>query len=153
MYSVTGSIGSVSAAQDLAEILAASGKPIRIHEIRLSQATEEGDAAADMLNITLKRNSGGTSGSGGTSVTPTPLQPSEGAASATAEIDNSTALSAGTNTSICQEAFNAQVGWFYLPTPECRPEIPGGQYMLLTLDAAPNATLTMYITINFEEFG
>jgi hypothetical protein len=63
---------SPAAAFDAWEVLAASGKPFRLHEVVIGQSSDYGDAAAEGLSIQIKRATGSyTSGSGGSSVTPT----------------------------------------------------------------------------------
>ena len=66
VYTVQFNGVAVTAAQDLFELVAASGKPIVILGFTLSQTTELGDAAEEALSILLKSGQS-TSGSGGSS--------------------------------------------------------------------------------------
>ena len=81
--------------QDLFEIVAAADSPLVLIAFGLSNATEVGDSAEEMLAILVKSGST-TSGSGGSSPTPVALDASQAAASFTAEANNTTKASAGT---------------------------------------------------------
>lgn len=122
-YSVPFSATSVSAAVDAFEVLAASGKPFFLHRVVLAQSSDYGDAAAEGLNVLIKRATGSyTSGSGGSTVTPAKHLTNDAAAGPTAEVNNTTQASAGSGalTTVLAEAFNVQAGWEYLPVPEQR---------------------------------
>lgn len=151
MYSVVFEGVAVTAAQDFFELSPADDKPITIHAIYLSQSTEVGDAAEEMLRVEIVR--GHTSGgSGGTAPTPTPLDPSGSAAGCAAEVNNTTIASAGTTTILHAETFNERVGWVYIPTPECRPKASqANTTIVVRLMAAPADSVTMSGTLYFEE--
>jgi hypothetical protein len=84
-YSINVAGVAVSAAQDLFEILAGSGKPFYLHEIVVGQTSDFGDAAAEGLGVRIKRaTSGYTSGSGGSTPTPAKHLTSDSASGATA---------------------------------------------------------------------
>jgi len=122
LYSVSVTGVAVSAAQDLWEILAASGKPFYLHELTIGQSSDYGDAAAEGLGIVIKRATGAyTTGSGGT--TPTPAKHlTNDAAAGTVKANNTTQAVAGSGalTTIRSETFNVQAGYQYLPLPEDR---------------------------------
>lgn len=147
---------AVTAAQDLFEILAATGKPIFIHGFTLSQTTEVGDAQEEGLQITTNRGAGSvTSGSGGSTHTPAPVNVDDTASGATVEINNTTIMSVGTGTLTELEAFAWNVRgpfdrWY---TPETRPYIKPGDRWTLELETAPADSITMSGTVIFEEVG
>ena len=145
---------AVTAAQDFFEISPADDKPILIHAVYLSQSSDVGDAAEELLRVTIKRGHT-TSGSGGSAFTPVPLTSSAGvAAGAAAEINNTTIASAGTAVVLHAETFNIRTGMAYIPTPEARPGASQANTTLVVrLEAAPSDSLTMGGIVVFEELG
>jgi len=151
MYSVEFENVAVIAAQDFFELTPAANKPCAIHAIFLSQSTETGDAAEEMLRVKIIRGFA-TTGSGGGTSTPAPLNPIDTAAGATCKINNGTIASAGTPIDLHAEAFNVRTGWIYIPTPEMRPIVTSAQVLLVVqLMAAPGDSVTMGGTLYFEE--
>ena len=80
---------------DLSEITAASGKPCVILGFDVGQTSDVGDAAEEILALSLKTGAT-TSGSGGSAATPVNTDTSGGAAGFAAEQANTTKASAGT---------------------------------------------------------
>lgn len=156
LYSIPLAFTAHTAAGDIVEIIAPAGALLDIHEIKLTQSTEAGDAESEQLAFTLTRATGSyTSGSGGTSVTPVPLDGSDVAASFTAEMANTTDASAGSGalTNMWHDAVNVHVGLHYLPTPESRPRCGVSQAFILTLDGAPADSVSIGGYIIVEEIG
>lgn len=152
-YSVPFSAATVTAAQDVFEVLAASGKPFVLHEIVLGQTSDAGDAQAELEQVLIKRATGSyTSGSGGSTVTPVKHLTNDAAAGPTAEINNTTQASAGTGalTTIRTETWNVQSGYQYLPTPESRLVFLPSEACVVSI-TAPADSLTMSGTLVFEE--
>ncbi len=144
-YSIPLSPTAVTAAVDLFEILAASGKPFILHEIVVAQKTDYGDAAAEGLDVFVKRATGSyTSGSGGSTVTPAKHLTNDAAAGPTAEVFNTTQAAAGTGalTTIRGECWNVQAGWQYLPTPEQRPLFLPAEACVVSI-SAPADSITV----------
>ena len=154
MYAVSFENVTVSAAQDFFEVSPADDKPVLIHAVYLSQSSDTGDAAEELLRVTIKRGHT-TSGSGGSAFTPVPLTSSAGAAAgAAAEINNTTIASAGTAAVLHAETFNVRAGWQYIPTPEARPGASqANTTIVVRLEAAPADALSMAGTLIFEELG
>jgi hypothetical protein len=150
MYSAQFNNVAVTAAQDFFELVAPSSRPIRIHAIYLSQTSDLGDAAEEILRVLLIRGHT-TSGSGGSTPTPVPLRSGFVAAGTTAEANNTTAATAGSPVTCHADAFNIRGGWVYVPTPEARIEVAGGERFVVNLPSAPADSLTMNGTIVFEE--
>lgn len=142
---------SVSAAVDVFEVLAATGKPFRLHEIVIGQSSDYGDAAAEGLIVDIKRATGSyTSGSGGSTATPGKHATNDTAAGPTAETNNTTqaAAGSGTLTTLRSEPFNIQAGFQYLPTPETRLEFLPSEALIVSLSAPADAiSLTGSVTI------
>lgn len=152
-YSVPFSAVTVSAAQDLFEVLSASAKPFFLHEIVLAQSSDYGDAAAEGLSILIKRATGSyTSGSGGSTVTPAKHLTNDAAAGPTAEINNTSQAAAGSGalTTIRTDAFNIQAGYQYMPTPEQRILFLPTEACVVSI-TAPADAITMSGTLVFEE--
>ena len=153
MYAVTFENVAVTAAQDFFELTPADDKPLIVHMVSLSQSSDVGDAAEEMLRVKLIRGHA-TSGSGGSAPTPVPLAASGAAAGFTAEVNNTTIASTGTAVDLHAEAFNIRSGLLYLPTPECRPGVSqAGTTLVVRLMAAPADSLSMSGTIIVEEMG
>lgn len=160
VYHVPFSAAAVSAAVDVFEVLAASGKPFTLTEVVISQSSDYGDAAAEGLSVLVKRASGAyTTGSGGSTVTPAKSLTQDAAAGPTAKILNTTQAVAGsgTLTTLRAEAFNAQFGYAYRP----RQNFPGtderitfaaGEACVVSI-TAPADAITLSGTLVFEEFS
>lgn len=151
MYVLAFSAVAISAAQDLFELVPATGKPIRIHAIRLAQTTDVGDAQDEVRIIKIIRGYT-TSGSGGTgSLTPGSLNENNTACGITgAEINNTTQANTGTTVTVLTEGWNVRSPYLYLPPPEARPVIGAGTRVVVTIDA-PTDSITCSGEIVFEE--
>jgi hypothetical protein len=152
-YTASFSAVSVSAAVDVFEVLAASGKPFVLHEVVIAQSSDYGDAAAEGLSVLIKRATGSyTSGSGGSTATPAKHATNDAAAGPTAETNNTTQASAGsgTLTTLRAEAFNAQAGYQYLPPPEQRYVFLPAEACVVSI-TAPADALTLSGSLVFEE--
>lgn len=142
---------AVSAAQDLFEINAPSTKSVILHSVFVGQASDAGDAQAEMLRILIIA-AASTSGSGGSTPTAAPLDSGDAAFGGTVEVNNTTVATGGTPITKHADCFNVQAGWVYRPTPEERIAIPGGGRLVINLPA-PADSLTMSGTAIFEEIG
>lgn len=151
MYSANVAAVSVSAVQDLFEIVAPADACVIIHSLYVSQTSDYGDAAAEGLQI--KAIKGYTvSGSGGTSVTPTPQQSGFAAAGSTVEANNTTQANTGTPLTLVADSFNIQIGYQYRPTPEERIVLSPSQRLVWTL-SAPADAVTLNASCLIEEIG
>jgi len=140
---------AVTVAQDLFEVVAPADGAVVIHSVTITQSSDAGDAEAEMLPILIHR--GTATGSGGTTVTPSPLAVGDAAFGGTVEANNTTQSVEGTF--LHAEAFNIQIGFYYLPPPEDRPILSPSGLFIVELQAAPSDSLTMNGTIVFEEIG
>ena len=146
MYSATFEEVAVSAAQDLFEINAPSDAVVVVHGFEISQSS---DTDSEQLNILVHR--GTTSGSGGSSVTPNPLEVGDAAFGGTVEANNTTQGTEGTI--LHSAAFNVLNGYVWIPTPECRPVISPSGRLIIELQTAPGDELTMSGVAYIEEIG
>ena len=153
-YSAVFSGVAVTAQQDLFEILAATGKRIRILGWCLSQVSEVGDAQEEGLAILIKRGAGSvTSGSGGSTATPAPQDVDDTASGATVEINNTTKMATGSGTITTLESYNwnERVPFPMIYPPEMRPRIKPGDRLTFELATTPADSITMSMVIWFEE--
>jgi len=138
---------AVAAAQDFFSITAAADMVICIHEVRIGQTTEFGDAAAEMLDVALERYA--TIGSIGSTPTAAPHNTGDAASSPTALHANDTTQGV-TPTVLIGDAFNVQAGWLYVPTPETRIYIPPSGVFAVTV-SAPADSVTFSGSMTYEE--
>lgn len=151
MYTVEFENVAVTAAQDFFAIEPADDNPVAIHAVYLSQSTDAGDSEEEFLRFKIIRGNT-TSGSGGTAPTPRPLNPNDGAAGFTAEVNNTTEASAGTEHDLHSGHFNIRVGLELIFTPEMRPRTSEADgFLVVRLMAAPTDSLTMSGTLYVEE--
>lgn len=152
IYTVTFSAVSVSAAQDLFEISPADDRPIEIVGIELGQSSDFGDAADELLQVSIIRGHT-TSGSGGTAPTPAPMSPNDAAAGFTAEVNNTTAASAGTTATLTTTAWNVRAGYIQWFPEGMRPSATQGNTTLVVRQTAPADALTMSGTLYVRELS
>lgn len=151
MYAAAFEDVAVTAAQDLFEIQPADDEKVTVHALYLTQTSDFGDSEEEGLLVKIVRGNS-TPGSGGTVLTPAPMDPKVGAAASTVDRNNTTEASAGTEEILHLEAINVRVGLAYIPTPESRPQADQGNTTLcVRLIDAPADSLTMSGLIIFEE--
>jgi hypothetical protein len=151
VYSVNFENVAVTAAQDFFEISPADDKPVRLLGLFLSQSTETGDAAEEMMRVEVVRGHS-TGGSGGSAQTPVPIDPADTAAGFAAEVNNTTIASAGTGLILHSEAFNVRSGLAMFWTPETAPKAnQGNTTIVVRLMANPADSVTMNGTLYVEE--
>lgn len=153
MYTVEFNNVAVTAAQDLFELTPADDKPLRIHGWMVGQSSDAGDAQDELLRVQLIRGYT-TSGSGGSTATPRPLNRSDAAAGFTCEINNTTVANTGTTHTLHSDVFNVRAGMPFWFPPESRPEVSQADTTLvLRLPGAPADSLTMSGVMYVEELG
>jgi len=141
----------VSAAQDFFEISPAANKPVRLLGMSLWQKSDLGDANEEALRVQIIRGHA-TGGSGGSSVTPVPLQSTDPAAGFSAEVNNTTIASAGTAVVVASEYPNIRIGTEKWWPPECTPWAHAGDTTIVVrLLAAPADAITMCGVLYVEE--
>jgi len=152
----TGTIATNSgAACDLIEILPADDKPIKLRGWALSQSSEVGDAAEENLRISVVRlGATVTSGSGGSAVTPVPMDSADAAAGFAAECNNtSVATSSGTTTVIEEYGWNERntpyEHWY--PDERFCPKAKQGEALVVRRQSTLADTITAELTFWVEE--
>lgn len=149
VYAIVVEQVSVSAVQDLLEIVAPADSIVLVHELTISQSSDAGDSESEQLNVLIHR--GSTSGSGGSTITPTPMNLGDAAFGGTVEANNTTQSTEGTH--VHSESFNVMAGMKQIWTPETRPVISPSDTLIVELQTAPADALTMDITCIIEEIG
>lgn len=141
----------VTASQDFFEIGPAANRPVYLHEMGLFQSSDVGDAAEELLRVKVIRGHT-TSGAGGTTSTPAPMDANDAASGVTSvEVNNTTVASAGTAVDLWAGTFNVRVGLEKIWTPETRPRVQNALLLVVRLMAAPADSLTMNGYIYFSE--
>ena len=149
MYSMAFKDVAVTAAQDFFELTAATSGVTILHGVYLSQTSDVGDAAEEILTVEI--STGATSsGSGGATGVEVPLSLGDSAATAVGEVNNTTEAASGTIVVKHQDAFNIRVGWQYLPPPEQRISW-SANILSVALITVPNDSITMSGTMIWEE--
>ena len=152
-FAINGNYGSVSAAQHCLRIAAATNGITRLVEVHVTNDTDE---TSEMLPFEV-RIATGTAGVG------------TAASVVNMETDKSTLISAGAyggfsaiynlstpeteSTQIWREAVNILSGFHFVPVPESRPVISGGDRLVINLDAAPSNTLSLSVVAIVEIEG
>jgi hypothetical protein len=147
---------AITAAQDFFEIGAASTGIIRIHEVAVFQTTDVGDAAEEILELEFVRGDGTvTSGTGGSTVTPQPIDNGDTAPAATVEANNTTRMVVGTGVldAYGKIGWNVRIPFEKVWTPETRPIITPSDRWTFSLNDAPADSITCSGTVVFEEIG
>jgi len=143
---------AVSAIQDLFELVAPADSIVKIHDLHLSQKSDVGDAAEEILNIQLTSGHT-TSGSSGSAPAAVPNELGDSAFGGTVEANNTTQASAGTIVTHHSWDWNIRGPFDKIWTPETRPVLSPSRRACVELPAAPADAITMSGTITFEEIG
>lgn len=152
-YSVVFSAVAVTAAQDLFELTPADDKPVKIVGIELGQSSDAGDAADELLQLSIIRGFT-VSGSGGSAATPAPLPSSVGVASGfAAEVNNTTVANTGTSVTLMTTCWNVRAGYINWFPEGCEPGAGQGNTTIVVRTTAPADSLTLSGTLYVEEAG
>jgi len=142
-----------SANVDLAEITAASTKPLVILGFDIGQTSDVGDSAEEIIALVLKHGtSATTSGSGGSSSTPVNADTTGGSASFTAEQGNATKMSGGTITTHATHHWNVRMPLNVRYTQEEQVLIGASARATLEIPAATDS-LTIAGQLIVQEIG
>lgn len=151
VYTVAFTATAVTASVDLFELSPADDKPLKLLALYLGQTTEVGDTAEEQLELRIIRGHT-TSGSGGSSATPAPLNPADTAAGFAAEVLNTTVASAGTGVTLLADTWNVRAGYCLIFTPEMQPMASQANTTIaVRLISAPADSITITGTLFVEE--
>ncbi len=157
IYSVSynGTITAAGGDTDLLSIQPASNKPVKLRGFRLSQITEVGDAQEEGVRVTVKRLPATfTVGSGGSAVTPAPMDSADSAAGCTTRC-NDTTVSTTSGTAVILE----EIGWnernspcdFWYPDAQYCPKAKNGEGLVVRMETTLADDMTGCFTFWIEE--
>lgn len=152
LYSVPIVSVAVTAQQDFFEYTAPSTGIVVVHLVELTQSSDVGDAQAEGLSI-LHRRGATTTGSGGSTVTPGPLEFGSVAAAGVAKVGSTTKASGGTIVTLRPSSWIIQSPYLWLPTPELRHVLAPGQRYTIELATTPADSITVSGELVVEEIG
>lgn len=152
IYTVVFSGVAVTAQQDFIEVTAGSAKPLALIAFGISQSSDVGDAAEEGLSVLIKSGAS-TSGSGGSSYTPVPLDSSLGASSFVAEINNTTKANTGTIVTHYSYNWNVRVGLDVVFPDPMVIMLPASRRLTIELATSPADSLTCSGYAVFQEIG
>ena len=156
VYTVEFENVAVTAAQDLFEIDPADDVPVRLARLQLSQSTETGDAAEEMLRLKVIRGNT-TGGSGGTAAAENAIDSNDPAATFASEVNNTTEASAGTEVDLWSHSWNVRMPldqvWLIWPDgADSRPRCDEGDgFIVVRLLSTPLDSVTMNGTLTVVE--
>lgn len=137
---------TVSAVQDLFNLLAVAQGGFDVHWVKLMQTTL---TASETVRIKYQR--GTTAGSGGGSATPAPLG-DLGAPAADTVVDINDTTQGTPGTVIDMDGWNLINPYLWMPTPLTQIHVPGTGRLIVELEDAPTSC-SMSGSICFEEKG
>lgn len=157
MYTViySGTLTNAGGDTDLFELVPASTKPIRLRGLILAQTSEVADAAEEGLRISIIRLPATfTSGSGGGTPTPQPLDETNAAAGFTSECNNTTvATTSGTAATLEEFAWNERISplerWW--PEDAYCPQVRNAGGLVVRCQTTAADDLSIAITAYVEE--
>jgi len=147
MYVLSNTLTSVTAAETLFEIGAATNTVVLIHRISLTNSTSETDDSALISYGRYTASGTGTDVSANVEV----LDSGDAAFSGTAEDNHSADIATG-EVVLGREGISLLAGYQKIFTPEERPVIPGAGFFGFNLDSAITS-VTLAYEIVFEEIG
>jgi hypothetical protein len=158
IYTAVVSQVAVTVTQDVFEIVCPATASVLIHDIKLGQYTDFGDAAAEILSVQVIRGFT-TTGSGGAAVTPVPTQSWNPVSTCTVARNNTTLAQNGTGSIVISDTFNIAAGWslrdvLSLPNRDNYPKngiwLDASERLVVRI-TAPADSITMNATLTFEE--
>ena len=143
---------AVTAAQDLITIVAPTyaGAEMRLINLEITQDTEEGDAASEMLNILIHKPA--AVGSVGSAVVPRPLNHGQTFASFGGSARQNDTTQAAEGTILWSNSFNIMAGLDRFWEKAGRDEVlvRASEIMVIELQDTPADSITMTAVVRFE---
>jgi hypothetical protein len=150
----SGTLANAGGDSDLIEILPADDKPVRLLGFVISQISEVGDAAEEGLRVSVMRLPATvTGGSGGSAVTPAPVDSADSAAGFAAECNNTTvATTSGSAVTLMELGWNERMPFeWWAPDPRLAPIAKQGEALVVRMQSTPADDLTGQVTFFCEE--
>lgn len=143
---------SVTAVQDLINVIAGSSKIFGVHSVNIGQITQTtvGNLRLRLryLPVTVSNGTGGGAG------VVKPYVPGDVAATVTSRINDAStqATSSGTAVDLWDDVFNPINGFLWVPPVPGRPYIIGlSGAFIVSLDTAPASAMTVSGSVTLEE--
>ncbi len=153
VYTTTFQNVTVAAVQDLFEMIADATAIIELISFKLSQATLTGDAAEEMLRISVEGHSGAiTPGSGGTTPGEIPTELGNAAAVTVVDANNTTEISGGAKVTHEEIIWNVRVPLEVYYPPDERYYAAPTDALTITLLTGPTSQ-SMSGTVKWREIG
>lgn len=150
IYTVEFNAVAVTAASDLFELTPADDKSLDIIGIFVSQYTDFGDAQDELCQLRVVRGFT-SSGTGGSTSTPRPLQRNGPTAGFACEINNTGLATTGTTHNLLSDAFNVRAGYALWLPEGCGFNCTQADTTIVVRMTAPVDSLTMNGTLFCEE--
>lgn len=150
----SGTLTAAGGDADLLEVLPADDKPVKLIGFMVSQISEVGDAAEEGLRISVIRLPATvTSGSGGSSATPAPMDSADAAAGMACETNNTTvATTSGTAVTLAEYGWNERMPFEAVyPDPNMRPKVKQGEGLVVRCQTTAADDLTVCFCAFLEE--
>jgi hypothetical protein len=151
----TGTVANAGGNADLWEVLPADDLPCKIRGVRLGQTSEVGDAAEEILSISVVRlRATVTSGSGGSAGAPEQVDLANQAPGFAVEVNNTTVATTDGDTEILEYlAWNERASPFevWYPDPDFAPRAVQGEALLIRLNSTVADDITFAGTLWVEE--
>ena len=152
MYVATIEGIAVTVQQDLFEVVAPSDMSVIVHEVGISQETNEADANEEQLRIVLQSGYT-TSGSNGAGIIAAPNAVGDAVETMTIERNNTIKAANGTILTHHVESWNVRAPFLWLPTEKCHIELKASRRFVVRLNTTPDASITFNAVIKLEEIG
>jgi hypothetical protein len=153
VYTVSFTEVAVTTAVDVFEIRPADDKPCEVIGLFMSQSTDFGDSASEIIPYRVIRGFTST-GTGGATPTPTPVNRSDGAAGFQADTNNTGAATTGSTVDLHSGAFNIAVGEALWLPEGCEWSVTQADTTLVVrLASAPADSIDLSGTLYVREFG
>jgi hypothetical protein len=153
-YTISTENVSVSAAQDLCQVIGAAGKTVKIKRVSVG-ATNTTLVTAQSIRLTgVFLPATVTNGSGGTSPTAKPVDPGDAAASVTAKANNTTpATTSGTAVSLFSWGVHIFAGLDFSFPVGSEPVVGPSESFVFGLLSTVTGTVNLDMTVEVEESG
>lgn len=151
--SLTGTITNAGGNTDLIEVLPADDKVTILRGFKIGNYSEVGDSAEEGISITIYRMTATvTSGSGGSTITPTPIGTADTAAGFACEMNNTTvATTSGSSTIFEEIAWNNRSSPYETWWPDKACEIKQGEGLIIRHNTTAADDYSASITVWLEE--
>lgn len=151
--SLAGTITNAGGNTDWFEGLPADDKPFLLRGLKAGQISEVGDAAEEGLAETIYRLTATvTSGSGGTTVTPSPFDVADTAFGGTVEMNNTTvATTSGASTIMEELAWNIRSSPYETYWPDRAYIFKQGEACVIRQNTTAADDITASLTVTIEE--